>query len=79
MCNRIPDRPDGILDVAGGRMKAAQAKWSRLTADDLSAVRDKQDLIMRVEERYSLPHWLAAQDVELWAAALASRGRQAAE
>ena len=78
MCNRIPDRPDGILDVAGGRMKAAQAKWSRLTADDLSAVRDKQDLIMRVEERYGLPHWLAAQDVELWAAALARR-RQAAD
>jgi hypothetical protein len=28
---------------------------------------------MRVEERYGLPHWLAAQDVALWADALAPR------
>jgi hypothetical protein len=25
------------------------------------------DLIAKVEERYSLPHWVAVQDVELWA------------
>jgi hypothetical protein len=73
MCNRISDRADGILGVADGHMKAARAKWGRLTAEDLSDIRNKQDLIMRVEERYGLPHWLAAQDVELWAGALPAR------
>jgi hypothetical protein len=73
MCNRIPDRPDGILNVADGHMKAAQAKWARLTEYDLSSIRNKQDLITRVQERYSLEHWLAVQDVEHWAAALARR------
>jgi hypothetical protein len=56
----------GILNVADGHMAAAQAKWSRLTQDDLSAIREKADLIAKVEERYSLPHWVAVQDVELW-------------
>jgi len=36
MCTRIADRPDGILDSADGRMGAAQAKWNRLTAEDLT-------------------------------------------
>ena len=31
MCNRIPDPPDSILDVGEGRMRAAQAKWGRLS------------------------------------------------
>ena len=50
-------------------MRAAQAKWSRLTQDDLSSIREKDDLIAKVEERYSLPHSVAVQDVELWARA----------
>jgi hypothetical protein len=59
----------GILNIADGHMRAAQAKWSRLTQDDISSIRQKQDLIAKVEERYSLPHWVAVQDVELWAKA----------
>ena len=59
----------GILSIADGHMQAAQAKWSRLTQDDISAIRQKDDLIAKVEERYSLPHWVAVQDVELWARA----------
>jgi hypothetical protein len=66
MCTRISDHPDGILDVADGHMRAAQAKWSRLTEADLSETRNKQDLILRVEERYSLPHAVAVEDVERW-------------
>ena len=65
-----PDNPacndNDVLNIADGHMRAAQAKWSRLTPDDLSGVNDKHALIARIEERYSLPHWLAAQDVELW-------------
>jgi hypothetical protein len=59
----------GILNIADGHMRAAQAKWSRLTEDDISSIRAKQDLIAKIEERYSLPHWVAAQDVELWSQA----------
>ena len=59
----------GILSIADRHMRAAQAKWSRLTQDDISAIRQKDDLIAKVEERYSLPHWVAVHDVELWARA----------
>ena len=59
----------GILNIADGRMRAAQAKWSRLTESDISEIRTKDDLIAKVAERYSLPHGVAAQDVELWAKA----------
>jgi hypothetical protein len=47
-------------------MRAAQAKWDRLTQAELSGIRNKQDLILRVKERYSLSHAVAVQDVELW-------------
>ncbi len=66
MCSRIRDVADGILNVPDGHMHAAQAKWDRLTEADLTSVRNKQDLILRVEERYSLSHAVAVQDVDLW-------------
>jgi hypothetical protein len=47
-------------------MKDAQAKWDRLTPSDLQGVRTKAELIARVEARYSLPHEVAAEDVEIW-------------
>ena len=62
--------PD-ILNVADGHMRAAQAKWSRLTQDDLSSIHNEEDLVAKIEERYSLPHWVAVQDVELWVKATA--------
>ena len=62
--------PD-ILSTSDGHMQSAQAKWSRLTQDDLSAVRTQADLVAKVEQRYSLPHGVAAQDVELWIKATA--------
>jgi len=55
MCGKIAGRADGILDVADGHMKAAQAKWSRLTGEDLSGIRNKQDLVLRVEELRPAP------------------------
>jgi hypothetical protein len=63
----IDAEADGILDVADGHMHAAQAKWERLTQGDLAQIRTKRDLVARVEERYSLPHEQAVNDVELWA------------
>jgi hypothetical protein len=63
----------GILNIAEGRMRAAQAKWSRLSQEDISSIREKDDLIAKVQERYSLPRWVAVQDVELWARATVSR------
>jgi hypothetical protein len=55
-----------VLNIAAGHMRAAQAKWSRLNPHDLAGARDKHALIAVIEERYSLPHGVAAQDVELW-------------
>ena len=62
-----------ILNVADGHMRAAQAKWSRLTQGDLSAIHNVGELVAKIEERYSLPHCVAAQDVELWLKATARR------
>ena len=73
MCTRLNDAPDGVLDIRDGRMKAAQAKWARLTSSDLSAIRNKQDLIMAVEVRYGLTHRIAVHDVEIWDAAVRRR------
>ncbi len=77
MCMRTSDLADGILDVPNGQMRAAQAKWSRLTPSDLWAIRNKQDLISSVRERYNLAHKTAVQDVELWDARVRRR-KQAA-
>ena len=75
MCTRIRDLADGILDIADGRMRAAQAKWSRLTCSDLSGIRNKQDLITSVRERYSLAQATAVQDVELWDARIRGKNQ----
>jgi hypothetical protein len=66
MCTRVKDLPDRILDASDRRMRAAYAKWSRLTPGDFSGIANKQDLITSVEERYNLSHAAAVQDVELW-------------
>ena len=69
----LPHTDQGILNVADGHMRAAQAKWDRLTQDDLSAIDNEDELVAKIEERYSLPHWVAVQDVELWARATSRR------
>jgi hypothetical protein len=47
-------------------MRDAQAQWDRLTHSDLEQVATKAQLIARVQERYCLPHEVAAEDVEIW-------------
>ena len=57
----------GDDDIFAGRhMRDAQAKWDRLSLSDLAEIKTKAQLITRVEERYVLPHEVAAQDVEIW-------------
>jgi hypothetical protein len=58
--------PRNEMRLLALHMKDAQAKWDRLTPTDLDGVRTKAELIARVEERYSLPHDVAAEDVEIW-------------
>ena len=43
-----------------------QAKRDRLTAGDVSHVRDRGELVDRVSERYSLPREQAERDVAIW-------------
>ena len=69
----LPHTDPAILDVADGHMRAAQAKWSRLTQEDFSAIHDETELVAKIEERYSLPHWVAVQDVQLWVKATARK------
>ena len=59
-------RDDGFLFIKARYMQAAQAKWDRLTAEDLSQIRDQNQLIDRVSDRYSLPRPQAQTDVVTW-------------
>ena len=59
-------RDDGVLFIKARHMQAAQAKWDRLTAEDLSQIRDQDQLIDRVSDRYSLPRAQAQTDVVTW-------------
>ena len=52
--------------IKARHMQAAQAKWDRLTAGDLSQIRDQDQLIDRVSDRYSLPRAQAQTDVVTW-------------
>jgi hypothetical protein len=47
-------------------MSAARAQWARLTISDLEGIKTKAQLIALIEERYVLPHEVAAEDVEIW-------------
>ena len=62
--SNIKNDDDNIF--AGRHMRDAQAKWDRLSMSDLAQIKTKAQLIARVEERYVLPHEVAAQDVEIW-------------
>ena len=62
---RRPRTIGAILNIADGHMRAAEAKWSHLTQGDISSIREKHDLVVKVEERCSLPHLVAVQEVEL--------------
>jgi hypothetical protein len=59
-------RDDGVLFIKARHMQAAQAKWDRLTAGDLSQIKDQDQLIDRVSDRYSLPRAQAQTDVVTW-------------
>ena len=50
----------------GRNMRDARIRWSRLTRTDLQQVNTKAQLIARVQERYRLPHEVAAEDVDVW-------------
>ena len=63
-------RNDGVLFIKARHMQAAQAKWDRLTAEDLSQIRDQNQLIDRVSDRYS-PRAKAQTDVVTWVSLIA--------
>ncbi|MCB5176234.1 MULTISPECIES: CsbD family protein [Microvirga] len=54
------------IGFMGRNLRDAQAKWSRLTPSDLDQIKTKAQLIARVQERYCLPHEVAAEDVDIW-------------
>ena len=51
----------------GDRLRAAQAKWDRLTVSDYEQITTIPELVTTVARRYSLPHDQAKRDVERWA------------
>ncbi len=59
-----PDR--GAVFIEARHMQAAQAKWDRLTADDLAKITNQNQLVDRVSDRYSLPRAQAVADVRIW-------------
>jgi hypothetical protein len=58
----------GDLPLVGPeRMRSAQAKWDRLTADDYAEIRSTADLVARLVQRYGLPAAQVQRDVDIWA------------
>ena len=60
------DANSALHFITGRRMQAVQAKWARLTVEDLSGIRDQDQLIARVAARYSLTLEQARTDVAIW-------------
>lgn len=56
--------------AAGMRSDIIQ-KWSKFTTDEVAALKDKDDLISKVQTKYSLEKAIAQRDVDAFA-----KGRQ---
>jgi hypothetical protein len=65
-CIDQPGHAEMNASFTGVRLRAAQAKWDRLSASDYEEIRSIPELIAKVAERYSLPHEQAKRDVETW-------------
>ena len=68
MLDLHPHQHDHGPFIKARHLQAVQAKWDRLTAGDVSGIRDPGELIDRVSERYSLPREQAERDVAIWLA-----------
>lgn len=58
---------DSVLFIKARHMQAAQAKWDRLSVEDLLQIRDQDQLVDRVSALYDLPREQARDDVVIWA------------
>ena len=64
----LPDLQNNMFrNILGRHPGAAQAKWSRLTADDFTSATTEEEFIERIERRYHLGHDVAVRDVKIWA------------
>lgn len=62
--NASPTKPASAAETRQIVLKEVGAKWSKFSAQDLSALKDKNDIVTQVVAKYSLDKAQAQRDVE---------------
>ncbi len=71
MTNNVQPAAAGATTAPAGMRGEIQQKWSKFSLDEVKALKDKDDLIAKVQSKYSLEKAQAQRDVDAFA-----KGRQ---
>jgi hypothetical protein len=58
-------RPDGSAETGRTVRREVGAKWDKLSEQDLSALKDRDDLVQKIVSRYGIETSEAQRDVDL--------------
>lgn len=71
MSSNVPHTDSSPQAAATGMRSEIAQKWGKFSADEVAAIKDKDDLVAQVQSRYSLDKTQAQRDVDAFA-----KGRQ---
>jgi hypothetical protein len=71
MSNNQQTAPDNARTPATGMRSEIQQKWGKFSAQEITALKDKDDLVAQLQAKYSLDKTQAQRDVDAFA-----KGRQ---
>jgi hypothetical protein len=57
--------PDGSAEASRAVRREVEAKWDKLSEQDLSALKDRDDLVQKIVARYGIETSEAQRDVDL--------------
>ena len=69
--NTQPEVARAPAPAVAGMRSEIQQKWGKFSAQEISALKDKDDLVAQIQARYSLDRTQAQRDVDAFA-----KGRQ---
>ena len=68
MSNRLPSTPSSNATAgAVGMRSEIEAKWGKFSATEVAELKDKDDLVAKVQTKYSLDKAQAQRDVDTFA------------
>lgn len=71
MPDNLQSSADKTVTPAAGMRGEIQKKWGKFSAQEISALKDKDDLVAQVQTKYALDKTQAQRDVDAFA-----KGRQ---